>query len=121
MRCKGQRSKANAAAHIRKANRSLKLKNKKIQKMTKKNYLQITLMVLVVLTISSCAPKGHTSDEYGFFSGIWHGICFPFALLGKLFSFKIGLYAENNSGFFYWLGFILGLGGLGGGGARSRY
>lgn len=68
--------------------------------------------------MSSCAPKGYTSDEYGFFSGIWHGFCFAFALVGKLFGAKIGLYAENNTGFFYWLGFILGLGGLGGGAGR---
>lgn len=88
--------------------------------MIKKNYIQIAFLLFVILTISSCAPKGSTYNEYGFFSGVWHGICFPFALIGKLFSFKIGLYAENNSGFLYWLGFIFGLGGLGGGGA-SRY
>jgi hypothetical protein len=86
----------------------------------KKNYAPVILLLFIVLVVTSCAPKGNTYDEYGFFSGIWHGICFPFALLGKLFNFKIGLYAENNSGFFYWLGFIFGLGGLGGGGA-SRY
>ena len=94
--------------------------NSKLFNMKKKNYIQITFLLIVLLTISSCAPKGHTSDEYGFFSGIWHGICFPFALIGKLLSFNLGLYAENNSGFFYWLGFIIGLGGLGGGASSRR-
>jgi hypothetical protein len=45
---------------------------------------------------------------------------FPFALIGKLFGADIGLYADNNTGFFYWLGFIFGIGALGGGGAASR-
>lgn len=79
------------------------------------------LLVLTMVLVSSCAPKGYTSHEYGFFSGFIHGIVFPFALLGKLFGVETGLYAENNSGFFYWLGFVLGISGLGGGGrAASR-
>lgn len=87
-----------------------------------KNKRLITYSLLVISTIlilTSCAPKGPTPDEYGFFSGIWHGIVWPFALIGKLFGSDIGLYAENNSGFFYWLGFILGLGALGGGGSQA--
>ena len=91
--------------------------------MTKKSSLQILILLMVILTISSCAPEGRTFYNYGFFSGIWHGFCFTFSLLGKLFGFEIGLYAEHNTGFFYWVGFILGLGSLGGGGtsARNRY
>jgi hypothetical protein len=87
----------------------------------KKNYYQTFFLLLILITFSSCAPKGNTSHEYGFFAGIWHGFCFfPFALLGKLFSFDIGLYAEHNTGFLYWLGYFFGIGGLAGG-ARSRY
>lgn len=74
----------------------------------------------VLLTLSSCAPEGHTSKEYGFFSGILHGIVIVFALIGKLFGADVGIYAEHNTGFFYWLGFILGIGGFGGGAASSR-
>lgn len=73
---------------------------------------------MIILTISSCAPEGRTYDEYGFFSGIWHGICFPFAIIGKIFGADIGIYAQHNSGFFYWIGFLFGLGGLGGGASR---
>lgn len=79
---------------------------------------------MIIFFLSSCAPSGTTYKEYGFFSGIIHGFVFPFALIGKLFGAHIGLYADNNTGFFYWLGFILGIGFLGGGGgsaARSRY
>ena len=81
---------------------------------------RIIFSLFVIITLfSSCAPEGYSSNESGFFSGIWHGIIFVFSLIGKLFGADIGIYAENNSGFFYWLGFIIGLGGFGGGGASS--
>lgn len=76
--------------------------------------------IFLLTSLSSCAPKGHTSDEYGFFSGIIHGIVIIFALIGKLFGADVGIYAENNSGFFYWLGFIIGIGGIGGGASSAR-
>ena len=78
------------------------------------------ILFFVLCTLSSCAPEGHTYKEYGFFSGILHGFVFVFALIGKLFGADVGLYAANNTGFFYWLGFLLGLGVLGGGGAGAR-
>lgn len=77
------------------------------------------LLIFILINITSCAPNEHTQDEYGFFSGIIHGFVFFFSLIGKLFGFNIGLYAENNSGFFYWLGFIIGIGGLSGGATSS--
>lgn len=86
--------------------------------MTKKNYRHILILLMTILSISSCAPEGKTYNEYGFFSGIWHGICFLFAIVGKIFGADIGIYAQNNSGFFYWIGFLIGLGGLGGGASR---
>jgi hypothetical protein len=88
------------------------MKNKKI-------VIASTLLAIMVLT-SSCAPGEYTSHTYGFFSGIIHGMVFVFALIGKLFGTGYGLYAEHNTGFTYWLGFIIGIGGLGGGGAASR-
>lgn len=78
------------------------------------------LLIFILFNLTSCAPKEYTHDEYGFFSGIIHGFVFVFSLLGKLLGFDIGLYAENNSGFFYWLGFIIGIGGLGGGASSRR-
>lgn len=86
--------------------------------MKRKNHYHIFLLLMIVLSISSCAPESRTYEEYGFFSGIWHGICFPFSIIGKIFGADIGLYAQNNSGFFYWIGFLIGLGGLGGGAYR---
>ena len=85
-----------------------------------KNILTAFIAILILTSLSSCAPKGHTSSEYGFFSGIIHGIVILFALIGKLFGADVGIYAENNSGFFYWLGFIIGIGGIGGGASSAR-
>ena len=79
------------------------------------------ILCLVLINLTSCTPQGYVSDRAGFFSGIWHGFIIIFSLIGKLFGANIGIYAEHNTGFFYWLGFIIGIGGLGGGGgAASR-
>ena len=82
--------------------------------------LHTSCLLLLCTVVMSCASKGYTSSESGFFGGIIHGIVLPFALIGKLFNADCGIYAENNSGFLYWLGFILGVGGLGGGANSAR-
>ncbi len=54
-------------------------------------------------------------DPAGFFSGIWHGWIAPFSLIFSFFTGD-GIYAVNNTGFPYDLGFyisiISGFGGL---------
>ncbi len=82
--------------------------------------VHLMLVFFVLLFLSSCAPQGRTSTEYGFFSGILHGLIIMFSLIGKLFGADIGIYAEHNTGFFYWLGFLIGIGGFGSGAASSR-
>jgi hypothetical protein len=79
----------------------------------------VLLLLICVTSLSSCAPKGYESNEAGFFSGIWHGFIIIFSLIGKVFGANIGIYAEHNTGFFYWFGFIIGLGLLGGGGGSA--
>lgn len=80
----------------------------------------IGLILLVFITnLVSCAPQGYVSNEAGFFSGFWHGLIIVFSLIGKLFGADIGIYAEHNTGFFYWLGFIIGIAGFGGGGGAA--
>lgn len=86
--------------------------------MKSNNYLKFGILFLILITISACAPEGRSSEEFGFFGGIIHGICLPFAIIGKLFGAEIGIYAERNTGLLYWIGFILGLAVLGGGGSR---
>jgi len=79
------------------------------------------IALFAMICLCSCAPEHGSSTEYGFFGGIWHGIILLLSIIGKILGFDIGIYAEDNTGFTYWLGFIIGLGGLGGGAARSRY
>ena len=82
------------------------------------------LLLLVLFFVTSCAPVGMTTQEYGFLYGIVHGFISPFVLIAKLLGAHIGLYAEHNVGLLYWVGFILGLillfGGGGGGYATRR-
>ena len=47
------------------------------------------------------------AEDYGFFSGCWHGSIVLFSLVGSAFSHDISVYAVNNSGFGYDLGFFV--------------
>ena len=89
---------------------------------TKKIVIGLSIL-MALFFLTSCAPIGMTTKEYGFLWGFIHGFISPFVLIAKLLGAHIGLYAEHNSGLFYWVGFILGivvlLGG-GGGTVRSR-
>jgi hypothetical protein len=80
-------------------------------------YLWIALF-LTILLLTGCAQSetvkqcltGHT---YGFFGGLWHGFIAPFDFIGMLLNEKITMYAQNNTGGLYALGFLLGSGGWG--------
>lgn len=78
------------------------------------------ILLFIITSLYSCAPKGYESSEAGFFSGIWHGVIIVFSIIGKIFGANIGIYAEHNTGFFYWIGFILGIGAFGGGSSSAR-
>jgi len=86
-------------------------------------------VIITFLLISGCA-KHYTaatySDPYGFFSGVWHGVICPFSILTNLISWILSLFdiyllydiqiiGRPNTGFFYYLGFVFGLSGYGGG------
>jgi len=88
--------------------------------MNKNKFTFLILFVAIATCITSCAPEGYESHESGFFAGLWHGIIIVFSLIGKLFGADIGIYAEHNTGFTYWLGFIIGIGAFGGGGSAAR-
>jgi hypothetical protein len=78
----------------------------------------ILIVIIGLLVITGCARredielclKGHT---YGFFGGLWHGFIAPFDFVAMLFNEKITMYAQNNNGGLYALGFLLGSGGWG--------
>jgi hypothetical protein len=82
-----------------------------------KSWLIFVILICVII-LSGCANNepvkqcltGHT---YGFFGGLWHGFIAPFDFIGMLFNEKITMYAQNNNGGLYALGFLLGSGGWG--------
>lgn len=81
-------------------------------------YPIITLLLISALFISGCAKSEDieqclTGHRYGFFGGLWHGFIAPFDFIGMLFSDRITMYAQNNNGGFYALGFLIGSGGWG--------
>ena len=78
----------------------------------------ILVLSIIVLSFSSCAHsedvtkcvEGHT---YGFWGGLLHGIIAPIGFVGMLFDEGVTMYAQNNNGGWYALGFLLGSGGWG--------
>ena len=85
-----------------------------------KPLVRALLLLIVLLAVSSCAPAEITEKDYGFFYGILHGILLPFALIGKIFNVDTGIYALNNTGTWYWLGYFLGFLIIGGSGASAK-
>jgi hypothetical protein len=87
------------------------------QFISQKNLIFLAFLCLVVV-ISGCAQNEAvnqclTGHKYGFFGGLWHGFIAPFDFIGMLFNDKITMYAQNNNGGLYALGFLLGSGGWG--------
>jgi hypothetical protein len=80
--------------------------------------LWFLLFLSSIIFLTGCAQHeaieqcltGHT---YGFLGGLWHGFIAPFDFIGMLFNDKITMYAQNNNGGLYALGFLLGSGGWG--------
>lgn len=86
----------------------------------RKYYLPVLLMILLagVLLFSSCAKKEAVDQclkgyTYGFLGGLWHGFIAPFDFIAMLLWNDVTMYAQNNNGVGYALGFLLGSGGWG--------
>jgi hypothetical protein len=88
----------------------------------------LLLAAITLLLVTGCAKSEFvepclTGHQYGFFGGLWHGFIAPFDFIGMLFNNNITMYAQNNNGGFYALGFLIGSGGwgfLGGKGVRRK-
>jgi hypothetical protein len=87
-------------------------------KKTKRSLVSISFIALLFIT--SCAPSGVTEHQHGIFYGLLHGALLPFELIAKLFSMDYDLYAANNTGFWYWIGYIIGVSVWTGGGCAMR-
>ncbi len=81
-------------------------------------FILVLLLILVSLLFTGCMPNTTNypvDSPAGFFSGVWHGWIAPVSLIMSFFG-DGGIYAVNNTGFPYDLGFYLsivsGFGGL---------
>jgi len=93
--------------------------------------LNKTTLVLIVagvlLAITGCAAGPNTAAHVpdasgqvaGFWLGLWHGIIAPVTFVISLFTDSINCYDVHNNGWPYNLGFVIGIGCLGGGGGAS--
>lgn len=83
------------------------------------NRIIILLFMMSTLFIISCAyqPSPIAYNPPGFFMGLFHGITIIISFIGSIFM-DIRIYAFPNSGFFYDLGYLIGVGivfaGIGG-------
>ena len=90
----------------------------------------VTVFLICVVLLSACAAgpnphKGETeasaSKPAGFWRGLWHGIIAPIAFIISWFKSSVGIYEVYNNGFWYNLGFVLGIMILpGGSGTAAR-
>ncbi len=92
--------------------------------MTNIQRLKYLTLFTTLLLLSGCA-KHYTGvtdyDLYGFFSGLWHGIVFPFALIANIISWGLSIFdisifndiqfvgRPNTGPFFYYIGYFIGL------------
>ena len=92
-------------------------------KKSTKIFLFAILMLLLLLLFSSCAHPEPLENclvgvKHGFWFGLWNGMTIFFSFIGSLFDKTIAIYAVNNNGGWYNFGFLLGCGGILGGGVR---
>lgn len=78
----------------------------------------LLLAFLVCVCLVSCAHAEPVNEclagpQYGFFSGLLHGFITPVSFVTSLFNDDVVIYAVNNTGGFYDLGFLLGSSGWG--------
>jgi len=91
-----------------------------------KKKIVIIFCATAVLLIVSCTAGPNnvvnileiTKEPVGFWYGLWHGSISPVTLVISLFSDNIGMYEVYNNGGWYDFGFLLGAGGVFGGGIK---
>jgi hypothetical protein len=71
------------------------------------------LILLTACATNEAVEQCLSGHKYGFLGGLWHGFIAPFDFIGMLFDKDITMYAQNNNGGLYALGFLLGSGGWG--------
>lgn len=78
-------------------------------------FFMIVVSVFGIFTIPNTAEafvQKYAYSEYnppGFFSGIWHGLLAPYSLVARWFMDDGAMYAVPNTGWFYDVGFLVGI------------
>jgi len=87
----------------------------------------LTLVVITALLFATgCAspeaiePCVNPGDSDGFLMGLVQGFIAPITFIISFFVDDVAMYAVNNSGWLYDLGFLLGIGGFSGGVFKGR-
>jgi hypothetical protein len=74
--------------------------------------LKYAAVFVPLLLMTACGFVGtepiSALDPPGFFLGVWHGLLAPWTLIVRLF-LDIKMYAVPNTGWFYDLGFLIGV------------
>lgn len=91
-----------------------------------KKCLSFCIVALLLLFLTSCAETLSveaciSGKTYGFWNGLWHGIITPFTFIISLFKDDVAIYAINNSGHVYNLGYVLGLAIIFGGSGKASH
>ncbi len=95
--------------------------------MTKKRLFFVSIVILAMLLLASCAPHTNPAVDVldadgksaNFWGGLWHGIIAPITFIWSLFSDTVNVYEVYNSGGWYDAGFLLGLSFIFGGSGRA--
>jgi hypothetical protein len=99
-----------------------------MKSMINKRYLALIFTAVILTLVISCTNSEPvdaclTGKKFGFWWGLWHGIIAPIDFVIMLFKDNVTMYAQNNNGAWYALGFLIGSGGwgfLGGKGSKRR-
>ncbi len=91
--------------------------------------IMIALSVIALLLLAGCAASPNDALEFsemaqepaGFLLGIWHGMISPITFVISLFNENVGMYEIYNNGGWYNCGFLLGVGGVFGGGVKEIF
>ena len=77
-------------------------------KMKTKKITIALILLLYIICLSSCSTDEYQSNEAGLFTGIWDGFIILFTLIVKCLGSDIVLFAEQNAGDEYWIGYFFG-------------
>lgn len=78
----------------------------------------IALLIVVPVLLTACIPghERYLDNPAGFIWGFWHGLIAWLSFVIQIFTGgDFTIFEANNSGWPYSLGFLLGMGGFGGG------